>query len=321
MSWLLGAVNWLLLTLGDAAQWVWNDGLGYVGTLLTLIARALNPLLAPLFSWINLLVNPVAGWLLAPIGRMPGWLSNTIISAITGPVLLLIFKYTSKQRAIGQVKDAIKANMLALKLFKDELSVTFRAQGRLFLGALRLLRYSLRPLAVMIVPVLLELAQMGSWYQWRPLRPGEETLVTIVLNGPSGGAMPEVEIASMDGAEVAAGPVRIPSKNEVCWQIRAVEEGRHRIVFRVGGQQVEKELVVGDGLLRVSAVRPGWDWTAIILHPLEKPLGGDCPVRSIAIDYPPRPSWASGTDSWVAYFFVVSIAFALVLKPFLKVKI
>jgi len=252
---------------------------------------------------------------------MPGWLSNTIVSAIAGPVLLVIFKYTSSQQAIGRAKEAIKANMLALKLFKDELSVTLRVQGRLLLGALRLLRYSLRPLAVMTIPVLLVLAQMALWYQWRPLRPGEDTLVTVKLAAASGGAMPEVEIASMEGAELAAGPVRIPTKSEVCWQIRTVEEGVHRIVFRAGGREVEKQLVVGEGFQRVSAVRPGWDWTAIILHPAEKPLGSDCPVRSITIDYPPRVSWVSGTESWLAYFFVVSIASGLVLKRFLKVKI
>jgi len=321
MSWLLDAVNWLFLTLGNAAQWLWSDGLGYVGSFFALLARAVNPLLAPLFSWINGLVNAIAGWLFAPIGHLPGWLSNTIISAVTGVALLVIFKYTSNQRAIGRVKDAIKANMLALKLFKDELSVTFRSQGRVFLGALRLLRHSLRPLLVMIVPVLLVLAQMGLWYQWRPLRPGEETLVTLKLAGGPSSAMPEVQLALLEGAEVAAGPVRIASKREVCWQIRAVEKGRHRIVFRVGDQQIEKEFVVGDGFSRVSAVRPGWDWTAMILHPLEKPFAGDSPVRSIAVDYPPRPSWTSGTDWWMAYFFVVSIVFALIFKPFLKVKI
>jgi len=143
----------------------------------------------------------------------------------------------------------------------------------------------------------------------------------MTLAGGLNRAMPEAEIVSLDGAEVTAGPVHIAGKRQVCWQIRAVENGRHRIVFQVCQQRVEKELVVGDGRARVSAVRPGWEWTAIILHPLEKPFPKDGPVRSIAIDYPPRPSWTSGTDWWVLYFFVVSILFALVFKPFLKVKI
>ena len=51
---------------------------------------------------------------------------------------MIIFKYTSNQKAIGRVRDHIKANMLALKLFKDDMSVTFKSQGRVFGGAFRL---------------------------------------------------------------------------------------------------------------------------------------------------------------------------------------
>ncbi len=321
MNWLLDAVNWILLTLGDAAQWAWNDGLGYLGSFFALIGRAINPVFAPLFGYINVVINAVAGVVLAPIGAMPGWLSNTIISAVTGVLLLIIFKYTSNQRAIGRVKDDIKANMLALKLFKDELSVTFRSQGRVFLGALKLLRYALWPLLVMIVPVSLELAQMGLWYQWRPLQPGEQSLITMRLTGDPKVAMPPVRIVSLPGAEVTIGPVRIRSKREACWEIRARENGRHRIVFEVDSKRIEKELVVGNGLTRVSAVRPARDWTAILLHPLEKPFARDSLVQSISIDYPSRDSWTSGTDWWLAYFFVASLVFALIFKPLIRVKI
>ena len=34
--------------------------------------------------------------------------------------MLIIFKYTSKQSAIAAVRRQIKANLLALKLFKDK---------------------------------------------------------------------------------------------------------------------------------------------------------------------------------------------------------
>jgi len=321
MGWLLSAVNWVLLTLGDIAQWLWHDGLGYAGSVFAWLDCVINPVLAPVFAWINVVTNAVVGSLFAMIGQMPGWLSNTIISAVMGVVLLVLFKYTSNQKAIGQVKDTIKANMLALKLFKDELQVTFQAQGRVFLGALQLLRHSLRPLFVMIVPVLLILAQMGLWYQWRPLRSGEEAMVTMRLNEGANDTMPDVQLMDSGAAHVIAGPVRIASKREICWQIRAGEEGRHEIIFQVGDQKIGKELVIGDELARVSAIRPGWEWTAMILHPIEKPFANDSPVHSIAIDYPDRTSWTSGTDWWMAYFFVVSIIFALIFKPFLNVKI
>ena len=101
-------------------------------------------LLAQLTVWINIFTNAAADVLFAPITYLPGWLSNTIISAIVGVGLLIVFKYTSNQKAIGKVRDSIKANLLALKLFKDSISVTLKAQGYVFKGALLLLVHAVR---------------------------------------------------------------------------------------------------------------------------------------------------------------------------------
>ena len=268
-----------------------------------------------------MLTNTLGKFLLAPIGVLPGWLSNTIVSAVTGVVLLIIFKYTSNQRTIGCVRDNIKANMLALKLFKDSISVTLQVQGQVFKGALLLLFHAIRPMLVMIVPVSLLLAQMGLWYQSRPLLPGEETVVTVKLNGNIKTPWPIVSVESIPGAEVTLGPVRVFSKRQIHWKIRAIENGSHHIIFQVDGQQIRKELTIGDGFMRVSDERPGWRWADILLHPLEKPLGPDSAVRSISINYPDRLSRTSGTDWWLVYFFVASLVFALIFKPFLKVRI
>jgi hypothetical protein len=82
---------------------------------------------------------------------------------------------------------------------------------------------------------------------------------------------------------------------------------------------VEKEVVVGEASERVSAVRPGRDWTSQLLHPAEPPLASGMPVKQISIDYPQLKSYIHGANWWVAYFFVVSMLTAIVLKPFFGV--
>jgi hypothetical protein len=277
-------------------------------------------LLAHIIAWLNTPVNALGKILLAPIGILPGWMSNTIVSAVLGVGLLLVFKYTSNQRAIGRARDDIKAHLLALKLFKDSLSVTFQAQGRVLKGALLLLRHSIRPMLVMIVPLALLLGQLGLWYQFRPLKPGEQAVVTMKLGGEIGSHWPAVGIESIQGAEVITGPVRLLSKREICWKIKARENGYHRILFRVGNRRIEKEVAIGNGFMRISAMRPGWCWHSILLYPSEKPFGPDSIVRSIAIDYPGRLSRTSGANWWLVYLFIASLVFATLFKPFLKVR-
>jgi len=277
--------------------------------------------LAQIITWMNVLTNSLGEFLLAPVGVLPGWLSNTMISAVTGVVLLVIFKYTSNQHAIGRVRDDIKAHMLVLKLFKDSISVTLKAQGRVFKGALLLLLHAVRPMLVMIMPVSLLLAQMGLWYQFRPLLPGEETVVTVKLNDNLETPWPNVSLESIPAAEVTIGPVRVFSKRQIYWKIKTCENGRHHINFRVDGQQFDKDLAIGDGFMRVSTERPKWRWADILLHPGERPFAPDSVVQSISIGYPERLSRISGTDWWLIYFFVASLVFALIFKPFLKVRI
>jgi hypothetical protein len=277
--------------------------------------------LAQLVAWLNAGANAVARPLLAPLGTLPGWLSATLVSAASGLGLLAIFKYTSNQRAIRRASDDIQAHLLALRLFTDSPWVAFRAQGRILWGAVRQSALAVVPTLVMIVPVSLLLGQLGAWYQSRPLRVGEEAALTVRLGGSDGSAWPQLRLDPSAAVEVAAGPVRVLSRREMCWNVRVREDGYHRLVFHVDGQAVTKELAVGEGLMRTSSRRPGWYWPDMLRHPCERPFGPNAPVRSIEIEYPDRLSWSSGTNSWLIYWFAVSMATAFCLRRPLKVNI
>jgi len=279
--------------------------------------------LLSLIAWLNIAADAAGDSILGPvIARLPGWLGNTIISAVAGVLLLVIFKYTSNQAAISRIRDDIKANMLALKLFKDDIVVTLRAQGRVFRGAFALLFYAIVPMLVMIMPVSLLLGQVGLWYQHRPLKPGEKATITMQLKSDDvDTSWPQVAVVPTEAIEVATGPVRVLAQRQICWEVEARQVGYHRLLFDVENQRVTKDLAIGDGLMPVSVQRPGRGLSAMMLNPHEEPFADESVVQSISIIYPDRPGWASGTNRWVIYFFVVSMVFALIFKPLFKVRI
>jgi len=274
--------------------------------------------------WLNRGANAAGRFLLAPIAHMPGWLSITCLSAILGAVCLVAFKYTSSQQAIRRTRDDIAAHLLAVKLFPDSLLVTLRCQARVLWGAFWLLVLAVVPMLVLIVPVSLVLWQMSLWYDARPLRVGEEAVVTVTLSRDADLTGPDVQLEPASAVEVVAGPVRIASKHEVCWNIRAREADCRHLVFQVGTQagapqRATKELVIGDGFMRTSVERPRWYWTDILWQPAEEPFRPDSPIEAIRIDYPPRDSWISGTKGWLIYCFAVSMGFGFCFRPWLKV--
>ena len=281
----------------------------------------MNYYLSLVLTWINSIINAVSAPLLGWIGIVPGWVSNTIISGIVGILFLVVFKYTSNQKAIGKVKDTIKANMLALWLFKESIIITLKTEAKLFKSSIVLLLYSVKPVLIMFFPFILILAQLSLWYQKRPLNVGEETLVTVQFNNNIGAEPLNAILQPTSSIETVLGPVTINSKNQVLWKIRALKEGYHTIACDVDSKVLTKELAVGDGFMRTSLLKPGYHPLDIILYPAEPPFSSESIVESISIDYPDRSNRFAGTDWWVVYFIVCSIVFAYLFKPVLKVKL
>lgn len=318
-SWLVQAINWVLIHGCNVLISVWGFIKAVFGAIFHTLDVILEPILSPVLGLLNPLCTFIGDVIYSVLGWLPPWLSLTILSAVAGILALVVFRHTSNQKAIGRALDDIKANLLALKLYKDELRVTFQAQGRLLWAILRLQRYMLTPFLVMLGPMLLGLAQMGLRHQWHPLQPGEQTLITAVCTSETANH-PDIEIESSPGLIVEVGPV--PGGGKLVWRVRGGEPGRHRLQFRIDGStiEMEKALVVGTGFQRVSAARVGRDWTAQLFHPAERALPKQSPLQSIEIDYPGVESWIYGANWWVLTFFVISMLTALILKPLFKVR-
>lgn len=321
--WLTYRIRGVFLLLGSLSPFL-AFSLGLLGAFVDWPARferaveqsALNAL-AQIVVWLNAAANALGTLALAPLAMLPEWFSATVVAAATGLLMLLIFKHTSNQQAIKRVRNALKADLLTLKLFKESASVALGAQGRIFLGAARLLGLAIVPMLVMVVPMWL----ISLRYESRPLRAGEEAVMTLKLNGNAQSSWPDVHLQPADALEIDIGPIRVFSKREICWNIKARERGYHRLIFHVDGQPAEKELAIGDGFMRVSTERPAWSWSDALLNPWERPFRPESPVQSIEIVYPERSSWTSGTDYWLAYYFVVSLVAAFCLRKPLGVNI
>jgi hypothetical protein len=277
-------------------------------------------ILTNIVVFLNHLANAL-GQVFVFIGYLPGWLSATIVAAVSGIALILAFKYTSNQKAIKRARQDIRANLLAVKLFHDNLGVGFRAQGRVLVGALRLLVFAVVPILAMLVPVTLLLGQLNLWYQTSPLPVRDEAVITLKLRDDADAHWPAVVLEPNEAVEDTHGPVCVVSQREVCFNVRAQKDGCNRLVFKVDGQPVEKELAIGSTFLPVSTRRPSWEWSDVLLNPREPPFGPTSLVQSIEVQYPARSSWTSGSDYWVYYWFAVSLVTGFCCRGLFKVNL
>ncbi|MEK6800076.1 MAG: hypothetical protein AABZ12_14020 [Planctomycetota bacterium] len=310
-------LNGLLLWGGETVQFCWSAMVAAVEWSFHSMAWLLNPLLSPVLSILNPVFTVLGNLVFGVFSFLPRWLGLSVLSVALGIVMVPCFGFLSNQRGISRAKDDIKANLLALKLFKDDLGVAFRCQGRILWAILRLQRYVLVPILCLALPVTMTLGQMGLRYQWRPLQVGESAVVRIALADPSSNAR-GVGVESPAGLSLEIPP--IAGRGDAACRIRAVQPGRHFLKIAVGGSSIDKEVVVGSEMTRVSAKRPGRAWVDQLLHPAESSLPGATGVRSIDIEYPHETHWFHGADWWVLSLFILSMAAAYAVSPVFRVR-
>src|SRR6059036_3259215 len=114
----------------------------------------------------------------------PLW-SLVAISALAGILMVWIFGKVSNQDAIQKTRGRLSAELIALRLFKDDLRVFFGIQFQVLVWTLKYLRHSLIPMLILMVPAMIILIQLNLHYASRPLRVGEQALVKVKLRDPT----------------------------------------------------------------------------------------------------------------------------------------
>ncbi len=274
------------------------------------MAGAINSVVTGLF---DLVVWPFAA--LSPIWAL------LAVSLLAGVLMLWLFGKTSNQARIHSVRDWIRGNMLAIRLYGDDVGLLFKLQGRILGATLTYMRLALVPLLVMLVPVLLILIQLDLRFAVRPLAPGESTVVKVMLRAGSALTAP-VTLEAPDGVDVETQAVRIESLGELAWRVSGKVPGRHRLVVTAGEERLEKTFVVGSRWGAISKRRTGEGFLDALLHPGEPPIDASSPVKAIEVRYADLALDVFGWDlHWLLVFFVASLLSGFAFRRALGVEI
>ncbi len=86
------------------------------------------------------------------------------IALLSAIIALRIFKYTSNQEGIKRVKARIMGHLLELRLYKDDIRIVISAQINILKYNMVYLRYTLKPLMFMIIPISIIMINTASRY-------------------------------------------------------------------------------------------------------------------------------------------------------------
>ncbi len=265
-------------------------------------------------------IHGLSGVSLSPLLANSPLMLVIAISVVVGLLMVLVFRYTSDQKAIRRAKDQLKAHLLAVRLFQDQLPVVIRAYGRILRGTGRYIRLTFKPLLFVILPLTLLIVHLDRYLGWTPLRPGEPFLVKVQTVAPD--AFNEVSLQLPGEMAVSAPAVHIPEEKEVVWRVIADKEGKYNINIVIGGQMFSKEVRVSQDLTSISPARLRDRFWARLVSSAEPALPQDSPIQSIEVSYPTRSidlGWFQW--NWIVLFFVLSIVAGFIFKSVLGIEI
>jgi len=259
--------------------------------------------------------------LCVPFKHLHPWWGLLALSLLTGLIMLLIFRLTSNQEGIQQVKNRIKAHFFEIRLFKDDLGLMLEAQKNILKANFRYMKYSLKPMLFLIVPVVLIMIQLSVRFDRQALKVGESAIVKLKFKD-SAPFEENAVLEAPEGVTIETPSLRMRQGKEIDWKIKAERQGIFELMFALNYGMVTKRLAVNGTLTRLSVRRVSKDFLQQVLYPAEESIPEDAGVEYIEITYPPIAYTVFGLRiHWLVIFFVVSIVTGFMLKGFVKVEI
>lgn len=281
-------------------------------------------------STVNALLRSLFDALLSPFAGLPAWVGLAVVSLVVSVLMLLVYKRFSNQAKLEEVKRQIYAGIFEIRLFNDDFRAILRAQGEILRHNLRYLGYSLVPMAWMLVPLLLIVAQLQFHYGYEGLKPGEPTLLTVKLKedwssrslAADATGKPRVTLQAPAGFTVETPAVWSPSEKELVWRVVAERPGSYELKLQAGGEPLAKSSVSSGQVVRRSPIRVGTSFFDQLLYPAEDPVPAASAVESITLGYPEAEVSLFGWHThWIIAFLILTIIFAFALKGLFGVTI
>jgi hypothetical protein len=242
------------------------------------------------------------------------------ISLVIGLVMVIVFGYSSDQKAIHSAKDQLKAHLLALRLFQDQIQVVLRSYGRIVLATGHYLRLASKPLLFVIVPMTFLIVQLDRYLGSVPLSTGQSFLVKARMDDAD--SLNQASLQLPDGLTGTSPAVHVPAESEVAWRVVAEKAGEYVVHVQVADQLFAKRVIVGSGMPRLSSVRlRGKFWERIFVS-AEPALPDNKFVEAIDVQYPARNIAFAGVEwNWIWLFFLLSLASGFLFKSILGIEI
>jgi len=255
-------------------------------------------------------VNTLFDVLLIPFARFNPLSGLMWISALSGIMMILVFKKTSNQQAIARMRKKMGSRALGMLLYLESPPTVIRLAGGLIADNFVYLWHILRPVLIISVPFLVVAAQLDARYSRLPIDEDHPGTVTVVWEV----SVPELSYGEPEMGALISPVVTIADSLEQSFSFKG-ENGV--FIYRAMGIKLGSEGPAGSIMLR-GAENPGI--VQALLRPWNAPASEG--IRSIySYSSEIRYNIMGGRWSWFTVFLVFSSLWAVLGAVVFRVKV
>lgn len=253
---------------------------------------------------------------LSPFSGMSPYAGLTAVSVVTGVVMVFLYRWTTDQEKLKQIRDRIKIHFLEIRLFKEDMAEMFTIQKDIMKENLNYLRYTFKSAVLLIIPIIFIVIDLNARYSYYPIHPGNSFVVSAIAGDP--GSLERIELALPEGLAMDVQAMRIPEERRVSWQVRSGSSGTYNLTFHQGEKQYIHHVVISNLIQRLQPeINQQTDWISYLTS-MGGSLPSDSPIEAIRIEYPEQESFFGLQPGWLYFFFLISMIAGLAVKKFMK---
>ncbi len=250
-------------------------------------------------------LDPVLDAIFGPLLSLPPTLGLLILSFAVAILTTLVYKYTTNQDLMKQLKDEIKALQAELKQLRDKPEQMMQVQKKAMETNMKYTMQSMRSTLFTILPLILIFGWLQGHLAYDPILPGQEFSASVhVAEGVRGW----INATAPEGIEITGDAAKELTDGVAIFTFKAMDAGDYAapgLTFLVGGKAYNQEVLV-------TAERAYH--APVVQH-------GDGVVEFIQVNQQPLKAlnlfgWQLG---WLGTYIIFSIVFSMGVRKLMKV--